>query len=63
MNERMRLKIHIEISQEKTGYSTHETLRYEQEFDIPAHGFTEVAKILGDFDKAVGTIEHYSEHQ
>lgn len=59
MNDRMRVKIHVEISQEKSGYSTHEALRYEQEFDINATGFAGVAKILGNFDKAVGTIERY----
>lgn len=37
-----------------------EQISYNQQFEIPATGFTEVAKIMGNLDKAIGSIERYN---
>jgi len=56
----MTVEISVTITKDKRGgYQSGETITYGQKFDIPAHGFKQVAEILGKLDSAVGSIEKY----
>jgi hypothetical protein len=52
------VKVTVEITNRQQGYTSQpERVSYGQQFDIPARGWAHVARILGDLDQAIGTIE------
>lgn len=57
-NEHFQVTISVQIRKHRDGtFAPGETITYSQEFGIAARGFQGVAKILGDLDTAVGSID------
>lgn len=56
------VKVSISVTKEQRGYASgREEITYGQNFEIAATDFTGVAKILGNFDKAIGDIHKCKE--
>lgn len=52
------VQIDVQISKPKGGdWRGDGTIAYQEKFSIPARGFTQIAKILGDLNDAVGNIK------
>lgn len=56
-SDRFEVSIDVRIAKKDRGYQGQEAISYGEKFEIPAHGWAQVAKILGDLNKVVGIIQ------
>lgn len=58
MRDTFEVSISVTIAKKKDmGYGPAEQIGYSESFDIPAIGWAEVAKILGNLNRSVGSIK------
>lgn len=58
-DDRFNVQIDVQISKPKGGdWRGDGTIAYQEKFSIPARGFQQIAKILGDLNAAVGNIKN-----